>query len=101
MGRVYVAGVFVLAPLGAYVQYLEQLDGVGTPEFTVLATVNVIVLMIPTAIALRYAMRRNITLHRQWMTRSYAVALASYHGYEKHFLALKRLFPVTPGAART
>jgi peptidoglycan/LPS O-acetylase OafA/YrhL len=36
---------------------------------------------------------------------SYALALASYHGYEKHFLALKRWFPsgpaVTPGAART
>jgi hypothetical protein len=33
---------------------------------------------------------------------SYVLALASYHGYEKHFLALKRYFPsVTPGAART
>jgi peptidoglycan/LPS O-acetylase OafA/YrhL len=33
---------------------------------------------------------------------TYVLALASYHGYEKHFLALKRYFPsVTPGAART
>jgi peptidoglycan/LPS O-acetylase OafA/YrhL len=33
---------------------------------------------------------------------SYVLALASYHGYEKHFLALKRYFPsITPGAART
>ena len=33
---------------------------------------------------------------------SYVLALASYHGYEKHFLALKRYFPsVRPGAART
>jgi len=30
---------------------------------------------------------------------TYALALASYHGYEKHFLALKRYFPsVTPPA---
>jgi peptidoglycan/LPS O-acetylase OafA/YrhL len=36
---------------------------------------------------------------------TYVLALASYHGYEKHFLALKRWFPsappVRPGAART
>jgi peptidoglycan/LPS O-acetylase OafA/YrhL len=32
---------------------------------------------------------------------TYVLALASYHGYEKHFLALKRLFPVRPDAART
>ena len=38
---------------------------------------------------------------------TYALALASYHGYEKHFLALKRWFPsgtaapIRPGAART
>jgi len=80
MGRVYVGGVFVLAPLGAYVQWLEELKGVGTSEFTVLACVNVVLLAIPTAIALRYAMQRNITLHRQWMTRSYAVALVFFEG---------------------
>ena len=37
-------------------------------------------LVVPTAIALRYAMRRNITLHRQWMVRSYAVALVFFEG---------------------
>jgi peptidoglycan/LPS O-acetylase OafA/YrhL len=32
---------------------------------------------------------------------TYALALASYHGYEKHFLALKRWFPSAPaGQAR-
>jgi peptidoglycan/LPS O-acetylase OafA/YrhL len=31
---------------------------------------------------------------------SYALAVASYHGYEKHFLALKRLFPSGPAQAR-
>ena len=80
MGRIYVAGVLVLTPLGVYVQYLEQLQGAGTPEFTVLAAVNLVVLVVPTLIALRYAMQRNITLHRQWMTRSFAVALVFFEG---------------------
>ena len=81
MGRVYVAGVFVLAPVGAVIQYLvEGPVGGGTRSFTILATVNVVLLVVPTAIALRYAMRRNITLHRQWMIRSYAVALVFFEG---------------------
>lgn len=81
MGRVYIAGVFVLAPLGAYIQWLvEGTAGGGTRSFTILATVNMVLLVVPTAIALRYAMRRNITLHRQWMVRSYAVALVFFEG---------------------
>jgi uncharacterized membrane protein len=81
IGRVYVAGVFVLAPVGAIIQYLVEGTVVGaTRSFTVLAVVNVVLLVVPTAIALRYAMRRNITLHRQWMIRSYAVALVFFEG---------------------
>jgi uncharacterized membrane protein len=80
-GRVYVAGVFVLAPLGAYIQILDEAPGMGgTRSFTVLAIVNVVLLIIPTAMAWRYAVRRNITLHRQWMVRSYAVALVFFEG---------------------
>ena len=45
-----------------------------------LSVVNVVMLIVPTAIALRFAMKRNITLHRQWMTRSYAVALVFFEG---------------------
>jgi uncharacterized membrane protein len=80
MGRLYVAGVFVLAPLGAYTQWLEEGTLGGTRSFTVLTIVNVILLVVPTAIALRFAMKRNITLHRQWMVRSYAVALVFFEG---------------------
>ena len=32
---------------------------------------------------------------------SYALALISYHGYEKHFLALKRFFPSGPPGQRS
>ena len=80
MGRVYVAGVFVLAPLGAGLQWLEEGALGGTRGFTILAVVNVVMLIVPTALALRFAMKRNITLHRQWMTRSYAVALVFFEG---------------------
>lgn len=79
-GRVYIGGVFVLAPLGAYLQWLEEGALGGTRSFTVLATVNLVLLIVPTAIALRFAIKRNITLHRQWMTRSYAVALVFFEG---------------------
>lgn len=81
MGRVYVAGVLILAPLGAYVQFLQETSGAGgTRSFTILAVVNAVLLIAPTAIALRFAIQRQITLHRQWMTRSYAVALVFFEG---------------------
>jgi len=81
VGRVYIASVFVLAPLGAYIQVLDEAPGMGgTRSFTILAMVDLVLLVVPTAIAWRYAMRRNITQHRQWMVRSYAVALVFFEG---------------------
>lgn len=82
-GRIYVAGALVLAPLGAYVQYVaEAIDG-APRSFTVLATVDAVMLSTTTLVALIFAMRRRIPQHRQWMTRSYAVALVFF---ESRFL---------------
>ena len=79
VGRIYVIGALVLAPLGAYGQYLAE--GRGDPrEFTTLATVDAVMLMTTTLVAYLFAIRRRITLHRQWMTRSYAVALVFFEG---------------------
>ena len=79
VGRIYVVGALVLAPLGAYGQYL--LEGSGVPrEFTTLAVVNAVMLMVTTLVAFLFAIRRRITQHRQWMTRSYAVALVFFEG---------------------
>jgi uncharacterized membrane protein len=76
-GRVYVFGVFVLAPVGAYIQYQEE--AMGLPRtFTLLAVVNAVMLYATTGIAFHFARQRRIMLHRQWMTRSYAVALAFF-----------------------
>jgi hypothetical protein len=79
VGRVYVVGALVLAPLGAYGQYIAE--GPGIPrEFTTLAVVDAVMLMTTTLVAYLFAIRRRITLHRQWMTRSYAVALVFFEG---------------------
>jgi hypothetical protein len=79
VGRIYVVGALALAPLGAYGQYLAESSG-GPREFTTLAVVDAAILMTTTLIAYLFAIRRRITQHRQWMTRSYAVALVFFEG---------------------
>jgi len=79
VGRVYVIGVLVLAPLGAYGQYYAERSG-GPREFTTLAVVDAAMLVTTTLVAYLFAIRRRITQHRQWMTRSYAVALVFFEG---------------------
>ena len=74
VGRLYVARAMLLSPLGAYIQYYDE--RLGFPRtFTILAVVNAVLLMGATAFAFLFAARRKITLHRQWMVRSYAIAL--------------------------
>jgi len=74
VGRIYITGAFVLAPLGVYIQYLEE--RIGDPRsFTIATSVDAILLMSTTAFALFFILKRKIQQHRQWMTRSYAVAL--------------------------
>jgi hypothetical protein len=79
MGRLYVAGAFLLAPLGAYIQYYQE--RMGAPRsFTILAVVDAAMLIGATALAFLFAVKRKIALHRQWATRSYAVALVFIGG---------------------
>jgi hypothetical protein len=79
MGRLYVLGAFVLAPLGAYIQYYQERLG-GPRSFTVLGIIDATMLMSATALMLLFAVRRKIALHRQWATRSYAIALVFIAG---------------------
>ena len=79
MGRLYVLGVFVLAPLGAYIQYYQERSG-APRSFTVLAIVDALMIMGATALAGLFAYKRKIALHRQWATRSYAIALVFVGG---------------------
>ena len=79
MGRMYVLGAFGLAPLGAYIQYFQEQFG-APRSFTILGIVDAMMLMGATGLAGLFAVKRKIALHRQWATRSYAIALVFIAG---------------------
>jgi uncharacterized membrane protein len=73
-GRIYVASAMILAPLGAYIQYFQE--RMGTPRsFSVAGVVDAALLMLTTGIAFAFILNGKVQQHRQWMTRSFAVAL--------------------------
>ena len=74
VGWIYVSGVLVVGPIGTYIQFFEERMN-GPRSFTMAAASDAALLMLTTAIALFFILRGNIQQHRQWMTRSYAVAL--------------------------
>ena len=79
MGRLYVVGALGLAPLGAYIQYYQE--RMGAPRsFTILGIVDAAMLIGATTLAFLFAFNRKIALHRQWATRSYAIALVFIGG---------------------
>lgn len=74
VGRIYVAGVFVAAPLGFYIQYFEE--RMGDPRsFSIAAAVDAALWMTTTGIAMVFILKGKVEEHRQWMTRSFAVAI--------------------------
>ena len=79
IGRAYVIGALVMAPLGAYIQYHQE--QIGAPRsFTILGVVDAAMIMTATVLAFWFAYKRKIALHRQWATRSYAIALVFIAG---------------------
>jgi len=74
-GRFYVAGALLGGPLGAIMQAVE-----GPDRWVVLSVVDAIMLVTTTAIALIFILKGNVTQHRNWMTRSYAVTLVFLGG---------------------
>lgn len=74
VGAIYVIGAFILAPLGLYIQYLDEAQGAAR-SFTIETMIQSSALMITTGIGCYFALKRQFTYHRQWMIRSYAVAL--------------------------
>jgi len=79
VGRIYVAGVFVAAPLGFYIQYFQE--RMGDPRsFSIAAAVDAALWMITTGIAMVFVLKAKAQEHRKWMTRSFAVALVFLEG---------------------
>jgi uncharacterized membrane protein len=74
VGRIYVGAALVLAPLGAYIQYFQERMG-GPRSFSIAGLVDAILLVATTAIAFAFILNGKVQQHRQWMTRSFAVAL--------------------------
>lgn len=79
VGRFYVAGVFVAAPLGFYIQYFEERMG-GARSFSAAAATDALLWMLTTGIAFAFILKGKVQQHRQWMTRSFAVALVFLEG---------------------
>ena len=77
-GRIYVTAALILAPMGAYVQYLDESLLTSPRSFTVAAVIDATLLITTTGIGFIFALKRMIPQHRQWMTRSYAVALTFF-----------------------
>ena len=78
-GRIYVAGVFVAAPLGFYIQYFQE--RMGNPRsFSIAAAADATLWMITTGTAMFFILKGKVQGHRQWMTRSFAVALVFLEG---------------------
>ena len=79
VGRIYVAGVFVAAPLGFYIQYFQE--RLGDPRsFSIAAGVDAALWMATTGVGLFFILQGKVQEHRQWMTRSFAVALVFLEG---------------------
>jgi uncharacterized membrane protein len=74
VGRFYVAGVFIGAPLGFYIQHFEERMG-GTRSFSFAALTDAALWILTTSVAMVFILRGKVQQHRQWMTRSYAVAI--------------------------
>ena len=69
VGRFYVAGALIGGPMGAVMQAVE-----GSIPWTILGIVDAIMWSGTTAIALAFILKGNVTQHRNWMTRSYAIS---------------------------
>ncbi|HEY6130089.1 MAG TPA: DUF2306 domain-containing protein [Candidatus Acidoferrum sp.] len=74
IGRFYVAGVFFAAPFGLYIQYYAERTG-GPRSFTLAAMSQAALWILTTAIAMFFILKGKTQQHRQWMTRSFAIAL--------------------------
>jgi uncharacterized membrane protein len=74
VGRIYVGGVLIAAPMGFYIQYFEERFG-APRSFSAAAASQMIAWITCTLVALVLIRQGKVDAHRRWMTRSFSVAL--------------------------
>jgi uncharacterized membrane protein len=70
LGRLYVAGVVVAAPVAIPIAVIQ-----GPPTLVMAATIQSVGWLVTTAVALYCVRTGNVEQHREWMTRSYPFAM--------------------------
>src|SRR4051794_16111594 len=68
VGRVYVYGVAIAAPLGAYLEYVKNVNGIGSTRLVVASSGFAALWLITTGTGFQMARLRKIDEHRKWMT---------------------------------
>ena len=97
VGRVYVAGVLIGSPIGAFIQYrFDEQVGMWR-SFTIATMVDALLWTLTTVIALAFALKGKIQQHRQWMTRSYAVAIVGNSEYRQNAKKMREAIVRTNG----
>ena len=75
VGRIYVCGVGVAAPLGVVIESFKSIDGIGSRALVIANVGFAALFLVTTGIAVLMIRRRRVESHKKWMTRSYATAL--------------------------
>lgn len=74
-GYLYIAGCYIGAPLGIYIQRFEEKMGTFSHSFTIATILDAGIWMFATTMALYMIRNGRMAQHRQWMIRSFACAL--------------------------
>jgi predicted membrane protein DUF2306 len=75
MGYFYIAGCYIGAPLGLYIQRFEEKLGTYSHSFTIATVMDAGIWIFATTMALIMIRTKRMQQHRQWMIRSFACAL--------------------------
>lgn len=70
VGYIYIVCVFIAAPLGPYIQHVDERLGYAR-SFTIETMFQGGIWMLTTGIALAFILNGKVQQHRQWMTRSF------------------------------
>ena len=74
-GYLYIAGCYIGAPLGLYIQRFEEKLGTYSHSFTIATVMDAGIWVFATTMALIMIRTKRMQQHRQWMIRSFACAL--------------------------